>query len=318
MSVIPETTTVERTPGRPSLMGGLSRRWRLPRALLSKPSVIVSSIFLALIVLMAIFAPVFAKLTGWGPYDFDADAIDPMTGGLPIGGLGGISAEHWLGVEPLNGRDIFIRIAYGARVSLIVSISATLLTATVGIVLGTVAGYFGGWIDAVICRVMDFLMAFPALIFMIAILSAIPQGNRVLLLVIVLSLFGWPAMGRVIRSQAMSLRNREFVEAAIASGASKWRIVFREVLPNLTGTIIVIGTLMVPNYISTEAGLSFLGVGVTPPTASWGQMIAAAVSWYASDPMYFIIPGAFLTFTVLSFMVIGDHAENILNRRVIS
>lgn len=318
MSATSQTATVAQTSGRPSINDGLPRRRRLPRVLLSKPSVVISFIFLTLILLMAIFAPLLAKITGWGPYDFDPTAIDPMTGGLPIGGLGGISAEHWLGVEPLNGRDIFIRIAYGARVSMVVSIAATLLTATVGIILGTVAGYFGGWIDAVICRVMDFLMAFPALIFMIAMLSAIPQGNRLLLLIVVLSIFGWPSMGRIIRSQAMSLRNREFVEAAIASGASKSRIVFREVLPNLTGTIIVMGTLMVPNYISTEAGLSFLGVGVAPPTASWGQMIASAVSWYASDPMYFIIPGAFLTFTVLSFMVIGDHLQNILNRREVS
>lgn len=301
--------------GEPTIGGSRRRRIRLPRVLLTKPSVMLCTVFLALVVLMAIFAPLLTKLSGWGPYEFDQSAIDPLTGGLPRGKYGGISAEHWLGVEPLNGRDIFARIIYGARVSMIVSIVATLLTTVVGVALGTIAGYFGGWIDAAISRIMDFLMAFPALIFMIAILSALPQGNRIVLLVIVLTLFGWPAMARVVRSQAISLRNREFVEAAVASGASRFRIVFREVLPNLSGTIIVLSTLMVPNYIATEAGLSFLGVGVAPPEASWGQMIASAVTWYASDPLYFILPGAFLTLTVLSFMVIGDHVETILNRQ---
>ena len=301
--------------GGPTKEGSPRRKIRLPRVLLTKPSVMLCTVFLVLVVFMAILAPLLTKLSGWGPYEFDENAIDPATGGLPLGEYGGISAEHWLGVEPLNGRDIFARIIYGARVSMIVSIVATLMTTVVGVTLGTIAGYFGGWIDAAISRIMDFLMAFPALIFMIAILSALPQGNRVALLVIVLTVFGWPAMARVVRSQAISLRNREFVEAAVASGASRFRIVFREVLPNLSGTIIVLSTLMVPNYIATEAGLSFLGVGVAPPDASWGQMIASAVTWYASDPLYFILPGAFLTLTVLSFMVIGDHVETILNRQ---
>src|SRR5690606_17330813 len=152
----------------------------------------------------------------------------------------------------------------------------------------------------IVSRVMDFLMAFPTLIFMIAILSALPAGNRPVLLVIVLSIFGWPYTARVIRGQTMSLRNSEFVEAARASGARPLRIVLREVLPHLRGTIIVPATRAGPSYIGTEAGLSFLGVGVTPPTPSWGQMIAQAVPWYSVDPMFFIVPGTFLFLTVLS------------------
>jgi len=162
---------------------------------------------------------------------------------------------------------------------------------------------------------MDVLMAFPALIFMIAILSALPNGNRTVLLIVVLSVFGWPYIARVIRGQTMSLRQREFVEAAQVSGALARHQLFMEVLPNLRGTIIVLATMAAPGYIGTEAALSFLGVGVIPPTPSWGQMIAASVNWFTVDPAYFLIPGAFLFFTVMSFIVIGDHAQKILDGR---
>lgn len=303
-------------PAAPGLApSGLPRRRRLPRLLLSRPATVISLIFLALLVLMAIFAPVLTAISGHDPYAFDEDAIDPRLGGLPIGPLGGISAEHWFGVEPLNGRDIFARIAYGARFSLSIAVLATVLTVAIAVLLGTIAGYAGGVVDTVIGRVMDFLMAFPSLIFMIAILSAVPQANRMVMLITVLSLFGWPQLGRVVRAQAMSLRNREFVEAAVASGAGPFRIVFAEVIPNLSGTIIVVATLMLPQYIATEAGLSFLGVGVRPPDPSWGQMIAGAVQWSATNPMFFAIPGLFLTCTVLSCMVVGDHIQRIMARR---
>lgn len=286
---------------------------RVLASLRSSPGAIVSIVIIVLIAAMAIFAPVLSAITGWDPYQFDPSAIDSDLGGLPIGPLGGVSAEHWFGVEPGNGRDIFIRIAYGAQVSLLIAVSATLLTTTVGVVLGMIAGYFGGVADQIISRVMDFLMAFPTLIFMIALLSALPAGNRPALLVVVLSIFGWPYTARIIRGQTMTLRNSEFVEAARASGAKPLRIAFQEVLPNLRGTIIVLATLAVPGYIGTEAGLSFLGVGVTPPTPSWGQMIATAVGWYAVDPMFFLIPGTFLFLTVFAFTVLGDHLRKTLD-----
>lgn len=281
------------------------------RAIFRKPSVILSLIFLGGILLLAIFAPLITQISGFSPFQYDESAVDPALGGLPRGSLGGISDEHWMGVEPQNGRDIFARIAYGARVSMLIGFGATAITMFVGVVMGVLAGFLGGFIDAVISRVMDFLMAFPALIFMIAILSALPQGNRPLLLVVVLSLFSWPATARVIRGQTLSLKNREFVEAAKTSGAGWFPLVFREVLPNLSGTIVVMATLAVPTFIATEAGLSFLGVGITPPDPSWGQMIASAVSWYSSDPMFFAIPGMFLFLTVLSFTVLGDNLQKI-------
>lgn len=306
-----QLSSVEQTSlGAPS-SDGAPRAASAVRSMVRSPAVVLSAAFLVLVLLMALFAPLITRLSGWGPYEFDESAIDPISGGLPIGDLGGISAEHWLGVEPLKGRDIFARIVYGARVSMLIAVSATVVTTLLGVTLGTLAGFFGGRVDQVISRTMDFLMAFPTLIFMIAILSALPQGNRPLILVLVLSVFGWPSMARVIRGQTLSLARREFVEAARASGARRAAIVFREVLPNLSGTIIVMSTLMVPTYVATEAGLSFLGVGVTPPTASWGQMISSAVPWFATDPLYFIIPGTFLFLTVFSFMVIGDNLQKV-------
>ncbi|GAB2530712.1 ABC transporter permease [Paramicrobacterium agarici] len=286
---------------------------RVVAALRSTPSVVVSFGWIVFIVLLALAAPLLEQITGMSPYAYHENAIDPALGGLPIGPWGGVSAEHWFGVEPGSGRDIFMRIAYGAQVSLTIAVSATIVTTTLGVVFGMLGGFFGGVLDQLISRLMDFLMAFPALIFMIALLSALPAGNRPLLLVIVLSIFAWPYTARVIRGQTMSLRNGEFVESARASGASPARIAFKEILPNLRGTIIVLSTLSVPQYIGTEAALSFLGVGVTPPTPSWGQMIASSVSWYAVDPMYFVIPGLFLFFTVLSFTVVGDHLQRQLD-----
>ncbi|MFG1703190.1 ABC transporter permease [Nonomuraea sp. M3C6] len=286
---------------------------RIAGVLLHDRGAVLSTAFLALIVLMAICAPLISAITGHGPNDFDSAAINTDLGGLPRGSLGGISAEHLLGVEPQNGRDILARVAYGARVSLLIATAATALTTLLGVVLGMLAGFYQGWVDQVICRVMDFLMAFPALIFMIAILSSLPQGNKSVLLVAVITVFGWPYLARVVRGQTMTLVNREFVEAARASGASTGALVFKEILPNLRNSLIVMTTLAVPGFIGTEAGLSFLGVGVTPPTPSWGQMIAGSVGWYAVDPMYFAVPGAFLFGTVLSLTVLGDRLRAALD-----
>ncbi|MGW2094993.1 ABC transporter permease [Promicromonospora sukumoe] len=269
--------------------------------------------YIVLVTLVAVLAPVLTSISGWTPYEFDQTAIDPNLGGMPIGPWGGVSAEHWFGVEPGSGRDIFARIVYGARVSMSIALSATALTTVLGVSLGLVAGYFGGRVDLVISRVMDFLMAFPALIFMIAVLSALPASNRSALLVVVISVFGWPYLARIVRGQTMSLAQREFVEAARAAGAGGTRIVFREILPNLRSTIIVMATLAVPGYIGTEAGLSFLGVGVVPPAPSWGQMIAASVKWYAVDPAYFVFPGACLFLLVLSFTVLGDRLRAVVD-----
>ncbi|MEU1629402.1 ABC transporter permease [Streptomyces sp. NPDC020096] len=285
------------------------------RQLVARPSTAVALAAVALLVLAALAAPLITWLAGSSPTAFHTDAVDPALGGLPRGAAGGISTSHWLGVEPVNGRDVLARVVYGARVSLLIAVLATALSVVLGTALGLIAGFFGGWADAVIGRLMDLLMSFPSLIFMIALISAAPGVDRRVLLVVVLGLFGWPYLGRIVRGQTMVLARGEFVAAARALGASPRALLVREVLPNLTGPVLVVATMSIPGYIATEAGLSFLGVGVRPPTPSWGQMIASAVPWYAADPVYFLIPGAFLFVTVLAFNVLGDAVRDALDPR---
>jgi len=264
-------------------------------------------------VLAALLAPVVTALTGQGPADLDKKAVNPYLGGLPRGSLGGISGQHLLGVEPLLGRDILARLLYGAQISLLVAFSAALLTTLIGVLLGITAGYFGGRTDAVISRFMDVMMSFPSLIFMIALLSVARDVNRVLLLIGVMSVFGWPYIARVIRGQTLSLKHREYVEAARACGTSSGRILLTEILPNLTGTVIVYVTLAIPGLIGAEAALTFLGVGIRPPTPSWGQMIADSVLYYKVDPMFFVLPSACLFLVVLAFTLLGDALRDALD-----
>lgn len=267
----------------------------------------------ALLVLIALSAPLLSRLGGWSPTAFDGDAIDPYLGGMPRGPLGGIGAEHWLGVEPATGRDLFARVVHGARVSLLIAFAATSIVVVAGTAAGIAAGYFGGRVDTVLSRLMDLTMSFPSLIFMIAMMSVAQDVNRVLLMTAVIGAFGWPGIARVVRGEALSLRHREYVEAARVAGSRPWRILTREILPNIAGPVIAYTTLLIPGMISTEAALSFLGVGVRPPASSWGQMIAEAVAYYETDPMYFFLPSAFLFVAVLAFTVLGDALRDILD-----
>ncbi|MFI1522313.1 ABC transporter permease [Kitasatospora cineracea] len=273
----------------------------------------VGAAVIAFFVLAAVLAPVLTAISGTDPDSIDKKSVDPYLGGLPRGPLGGISPEHWLGVEPMLGRDIFARLLYGAQISLLVAFVSALLITLIGTVLGITAGYFGGRVDTVISRFMDIMMSFPSLIFMIALLSVARNVNRVVLLIGVMSLFSWPYIARVVRGQTLSLKHREYVEAARASGTTNRRILFGEILPNLTGTVIVYVTLAVPGLIGTEAALSFLGVGIRPPTPSWGQMISDAVLYYKVDPMFFILPSACLFLVVLAFTLVGDALRDALD-----
>ncbi|BAJ30870.1 MULTISPECIES: ABC transporter permease [Kitasatospora] len=273
-----------------------------------------------LLILAAVFAPVLTALFGHPIDEPHPDQINPDLG-LPKGAFGGMSGDYLLGVDPVFGRDVFSRIVYGARISLLVAFLAAALSVCIGVVMGVMAGYFGGWVDSVISRVMDVLLAFPQLLFSIALVSVMPNqllglndtGVRVLVLVSVIGFFGWPYIGRIVRGQAMSLREREFVDAARSLGAGRAHILFRELLPNLTAPILVYATLIIPTNILNEAALSFLGAGVRPPTPSWGQMLSDAVGIYQADPTYMVIPGLAIFITVLAFNLFGDGLRDALD-----
>ena len=270
------------------------------------------------LILVAIFGPYIVQ----NPLTFHENLIDP-TFSRPYGTLGGISAAHPFGVEPITGRDLLARVVNGARVSLIIAFLSTALAVSIGVVMGVIAGFFGGWADSVIARAMDIFLAFPLLVFAIALVGVIPSsafglsGNslRIGLLIFVIGFFAWPYMGRIIRGQTLSLREREFVDAARSLGARGPYILFRELLPNLVGPILVYSTLLIPTNILFEAALSYLGVGIIPPTPSWGGMISDAVNngIYSVDPMYMIIPGLAIFITVMAFNLFGDGLRDALD-----
>jgi len=273
-----------------------------------------------LLVLVAIIGPYFVQ----DPNLYHANLINP-TFSRPNGPFGGISFAHPLGVEPLTGRDMLARIVVGARYSLIIGFMATALAVFIGVVMGVISGYFGGWVDSVIARAMDIFLAFPLLVFAIALVGVIPSsafgltGNtlRVALLVFVIGFFAWPYMGRIIRGQTLSLREREFVDAARSLGARGPYILAKELLPNLVGPILVYSTLLIPTNILFEAALDFLGVGLIPPTPSWGYMLSTAVTqgFYAVDPWFMIIPGLAIFITIMSFNLFGDGLRDALDPR---
>jgi peptide/nickel transport system permease protein/oligopeptide transport system permease protein len=275
-------------------------------------------IVVILLILVAIFGPYLVQ----SPLTYHENLIDP-TFSRPFGTLGGISTAHPFGVEPITGRDLLARVVNGARVSLIIAFLSTALAVGIGMVMGVVAGFFGGWVDSVIARAMDIFLAFPLLVFAIALVGVVPSsafglsGNslRIGLLIFVIGFFAWPYMGRIIRGQTLSLREREFVDAARSLGARGPYILFRELLPNLVGPILVYSTLLIPTNILFEAALSYLGVGIIPPTPSWGGMISDAVNngIYSVDPMYMIIPGLAIFITVMAFNLFGDGLRDALD-----
>ncbi|MER5951561.1 ABC transporter permease [Streptomyces sp. NPDC001904] len=281
---------------------------------------LAGGIVVVLLILVAVFAPLIVGLLGHPPNDFHQDKLDPLTN-LPTGSLGGVSSDYLFGVEPNKGRDVFSRVVYGARISLLVAFLAAIVAVVLGTVFGVVAGYFGGWIDSVISRVMDVLLAFPQLLFIISLVSVLPDdmlgltgtGVRVAILVLVIGFFGWPYVGRIVRGQTLSLREREYVEAARSLGGGSRHILLRELLPNLVAPIVVYMTLMIPTNILTEAALSFLGAGVRPPTASWGGMLRDALATYEHDPMFMVFPGVTIFITVLAFNLFGDGLRDALD-----
>jgi peptide/nickel transport system permease protein len=268
---------------------------------------VISFAIIVVIILVAIFAPLFATITGHGVnQQFRTTGLSSF--GLPVGP----GKTFIMGTDD-QGRDIMVRIAYGARVSLFVGVVATLITVIIGAALGLAAGYFGGIIDTIIARLVDLVLSLPYLLFAISLVSISKPG--ITIVIIVIALFGWAAVARIVRGQVLSIREKEYIEAAKSLGASPWRIMFVDILPNVTAQLIVYATLLIPVSIVAEASLSFLGLGIPAPTADWGQMLAEAETVYQQAWWYLVFPGAALVITTLAFNLLGDGVRDALDPR---
>ena len=258
----------------------------------------ISLVIIVLIVSMAILAPLASMITGHPPNE-QYRQIGLTPDGLPMGP----SSQFWMGTDDL-GRDIFVRIAYGARVSLLVGVVATGIAVMIGVVVGLAAGFFGGLIDSVLARLVDVVLCVPFLLVAIALVSI--TGPSLSITIFVIGFFSWASVARIVRGQVLSLREREFVEAARSLGASDSRIMFVDILPNVLAPVIVYSSLLIPVVITVEATLSYLGLGLPPPTADWGGMIADANPYYTTAWWYLFFPGAALLTTTLAFNLFGD------------
>jgi len=280
-----------------------------------------------LFVLMAILSPILYKVGILDPYTFHPELLDYATGNFPKGAAGGISLDHPLGVEPQSGRDVMSRLMLGTTLSMTIALSAALITMIVGTVLGIIAGFAGGAVDGAIGRIIDLTLSFPATLMLLGLSGVLvdrmldmgvpngPNGAFVngLYIVVVLALFGWPPIARLIRGQVLSIREREFVDAAILMGASKRRIYFKEILPNLWAPLLVYFTLLMPAYVSAEAALSYLGVGIKNPTPTLGNILGGALEFAYTDFFFFFIPAAMIATIVISFNLLGDAARDALD-----
>lgn len=293
------------------------RRFRRDRVAL------VGLSFLVLLVLVALLAPIIAdKLVGHGPNDlYIHDPVKMVNEfGLPLGPNG----DFWFGADR-SGRDLFVRVLYGARTSLLVGVAATGFAVFVGVTLGMIAGYYGGWRDTLIARTCDIILSFPFLLFAIGIVGACSVSAEgcfgglvkpgLPIVIFVIALFTWPNIARVVRGNTLSLRESEFIDANRSLGASNRAIIFRELLPNLVAPIIVYSTLLVPSNILFEAALSFLGMGVPQTVPSWGRQLSEAAQVFRVAWWMMVFPGLFLFATTLSFNLVGDGLRDALDPR---
>ena len=268
---------------------------------------VVSAIVIGLMVLLALAAPLIARWTGH-PVNEQYRDTGLTEFGLPVGPR----AEFWLGTDQL-GRDLLVRLAYGARVSIIVGAVSTVVAVGVGAAIGLAAGFLGGWVDRILSWLIDTTLSLPFLLFAISLVSLVGPGLGVTIVVIVL--FSWCPIARVVRGQVISLREREFVEAARSLGASRMRIMAVDVLPNLVVPLVVYGTLLVPSAIVFEATLSFLGLGVVPPTATWGSMLAEGAQLYRVAWWMVVVPACAVLALTLALNVLGDSLRDAFDAR---
>ncbi|WP_326577953.1 ABC transporter permease [Streptomyces sp. NBC_00481] len=286
---------------------------------------VLSAYVVGFFFLIGLLAPVISMLYGNDPYTVFADERPELfdSAGVPLQPNGGISGEFWFGLEPGNGYDVFTKLLYGIRNSLGISLAVTIATVLTGIVLGVAAGYLGGKVDFLISRVIDFLLAFPSQLFFIASMPVVvslfvdPQDEtpvyvRVVALIAVQWFLGWMGLARILRGTALSLSGREFIEAAKVSGASPWRIIRKEILPNVVTPILVQATYMLPAFVTAEAGLSFLGVGIVEPTPDWGQMFSKASTELVmqNDITYMFFPGISMIIFIVAFNLLGDSVRD--------
>ncbi|MDT0201467.1 ABC transporter permease [Nocardioides sp. AE5] len=283
----------------------------------------VSVYIVGFFVVAGISAPIVWWLGLIDPFTTDTDLINEYS--LPIGSWGGISGDHWLGVEPGTGRDTLARMWLGTTLSLTISISATAIAMFLGVVAGIVSGAGGGWTDTIIGRIIDLTLAFPQVLMLLALATVgiafveevlhVPHGNpaAAVYVVLVLGLFGWTGIARIVRGQVLTLREQEFVQAAQMIGASKFRIYFKEILPNLWAPILVTFTLMMPAFVSAEAALSYLGVGITPPTPTLGNLLTDSLRYADSVYVYFFVPAVLIALIVISFNLLGDGLRDALD-----
>jgi peptide/nickel transport system permease protein len=283
--------------------------WQLAWGRLKKDRAsIASAVVILLIILMAIFAPVISAIVGHPPnHQYRITGLSSF--GLPKAP----DRTFLLGTDDL-GRDILVRIAYGARIALYVGVVATLLTVALGAVLGLVAGYFGGVVDSIIARLIDVVLSLPFLLFALSLVSVTKPGLTVV--IVVIAVFGWAAVARIVRGQVLSIREKEYIEAARSLGASSWRIMFVDILPNVMTQLIVYATLLIPITIILEATLSFLGLGIPPPTSDWGQMIAEAQTVYQQAWWFLVFPSIALLITTVAFNILGDGVRDALDPRL--
>ena len=280
-------------------------------------------VILVVVVLFALAAPFLRSFGVLDPYSFNPRLVGGF-GSMPTGSLGGVTLAHPFGVEPGTGRDVFSRVVLGISFSLLIATAATLLSVVIGLAVGIISGYMGKSTDFWLSRTMDLILSFPQLLMLLALSPVlrdritsmgVPAGTATsaVYLILVLGFFGWPYLARVIRGQVFTLRNREFVEAARSLGATRRRIWVRELLPNLWAPLIVYISLTLPLFISAEASLSFLGVGLQAPTPSLGNILNNSVSYAQPDPTFFYVPGACLVLIVLSFNMLGDGLRDALD-----
>jgi peptide/nickel transport system permease protein len=282
--------------------------WQLAWARLRHDKVAVASFaVICVIILLALFAPVIAHLIGHGPnQQFLSTGLTPE--GIPVGP----GPRFFFGTDDL-GRDVFLRVIYGARISLLVGVVAAGLAVLVGLLVGLAAGYFAGPVDSVLSRFMDVVLSLPYLVFAIALVSL--SGPSLTITIAVITFFSWASVGRIVRGQVLAIKEKEFIEAARSIGSSHLRIMFVDLLPNVVAPTIVYATMLIPLSIVFESTLSFLGIGVLPPTATWGNMLSEAIPYYRVAWWFVAFPGLALLITTIAFNLLGDSIRDALDPR---